>query len=328
MLRFILRRFMWMIPTLIAISIISFVIIQAPPGDFLSIYVSQLTARGEQVDQATIVALRVRYGLDQPIYIQYFKWMWNILHGDLGRSLEWNRPVIKLIAERLPWSLTISFTAFIFVYLVGIPIGTLSATHQYSIRDYIFTLLGFIGLAIPNFLLALILLWVYFVYTGNVAVGLFSPQFLMAPWSFARFLDLLKHLWMPSIVVGTAGTAGLIRVMRANLLDELQKPYVMVARSKGLSETKVLYKYPFRIAINPVISTIGWTLPALVSGELLVSLVLNIPTIAPLFFSSLMHQDMFLASSIVFILSTLTVIGTLISDILLAWVDPRIKESI
>ncbi len=328
MLYFILRRVLWMIPTLIVISIISFVIIQAPPGDFLSTYVSQLRARGEDIDQAGIEALRVRYGVDQPIYIQYYKWMRNILQGNLGRSLEWNKPVSELIAERLPWSLLISFTAFIFVYLVGIPIGTFSATHQYSIRDYIFTLLGFIGLAIPNFLFALILLWIYFVYTGDVAVGLFSPQFLMAPWSFAKFLDLLKHLWMPGIIVGTAGTAGLIRIMRANLLDELQKPYVMVARSKGLSETKVLYKYPFRIAINPVVSTIGWTLPVLVSGELLVSLVLNIPTIAPLFLSSLMSQDMFLAGSIVLILSTLTVIGTLISDILLAWVDPRIRESV
>lgn len=328
MLRFILRRFLWMIPTLIAISIISFVIIQAPPGDFLSVYVSRLEAQGEDIDRSTIEGLRVRYGIGQPIYIQYFKWMRGVLRGDLGQSLEWNRPVGELIAKRLPWSLTISFTAFIFVFLVGIPIGTLSATRQYSIRDYIFTFIGFIGLAIPNFLLALIMLWFYFVYTGNVAIGLFSPQFLMAPWSLARILDLLKHLWMPGIIIGTAGTAGLIRIMRANLLDELQKPYVMVARAKGLTERKVLYKYPFRIAINPVVSTIGWTLPALVSGELLVSLVLNIPTIAPLFLGSLMSQDMFLAGSIVFILSTLTVIGTLISDILLAWVDPRIRESV
>jgi len=214
------------------------------------------------------------------------------------------------------------------VYVVAIPIGTISATHQYSIRDYLFTFIGFIGIAIPNFLFALVLLWFYFVYTGNVAIGLFSSQFQLAPWSLAKFVDLLKHLWMPAIIVGTAGTCGLIRVMRANLLDELQKPYVMVARAKGLSERKLLYKYPFRIAINPIVSTIGWTLPGLVSGELLVSLVLGLPTIAPLFLASLMSQDMFLAGSIIFILSFLTVIGTLISDILLAWVDPRIKESI
>lgn len=328
MLRFILHRLLLMIPTLVAISIISFIIIQAPPGDFLTTYVSMLSAQGEQIDEIQIIALRARYGIDRPMYIQYFKWMWGVLHGDFGQSLTWNRPVKTLIAERLPWSIITSFAAFVIVYLVGIPIGTLSATHQYSIRDYFFTLVGFMGLAIPNFLFALILLWIYFVFTGNVAVGLFSPQFLMVPWSFAKFLDLLKHLWMPAIIIGTAGTAGLIRVMRANLLDELQKPYVMVARSKGLSETKVLYKYPFRIAINPVVSTIGWTLPTLVSGELLVSLVLGLPTIAPIFLSSLMNQDMFLAGSIVLILSTLTVIGTLISDILLVWVDPRIRESV
>ncbi len=328
MLRFILRRFLLMIPTLIAISIVSFVIIQAPPGDFLTTYVAQLNARGETVDEAQIVALRARYGVDQPIYIQYFKWMRGILRGDLGRSMELNKQVSKIVAERLPWSMTISFAAFVFVYLIGIPIGTLSATHQYSIRDYIFTFIGFVGLAIPNFLFALILLWLYFVFTGNVAIGLFSAQYVMAPWSFAKFVDLLNHLWMPGIVVGTAGTAALIRIMRANLLDELQKPYVMVARSKGLSERRVLYKYPFRIAVNPVVSTIGWTLPALVNGELLVSLVLGIPTLAPIFLNALKSQDMFLAGSIVLILSALTVVGTLLSDILLAWVDPRIRESI
>lgn len=323
-----MRRVLLMIPTLIAISIISFVIIQAPPGDFVTSYIAQLVALGEAVDTAQIESLRARYGLGQPVYVQYFKWMWGVLHGDFGRSLYWDKEVSKLIAERLPWTVTISLFAFIFVYVIGIPIGIISATHQYSIRDYFFTLIGFIGLAIPNFLFALILLWLYFVCTGNAAVGLFSLQFQMAPWSLAKFLDLLKHLWMPSLIVGTAGTCGLIRVVRANLLDELQKPYVMVARAKGLTERKVLYKYPFRLAINPVISTIGWTLPELVNGELLTSLVLGMPTIAPIFLSSLLNQDMFLAGSIVFILSFLTVIGTLISDILLAWVDPRIREAV
>lgn len=328
MLRFILRRFLLMIPTLIAVSIISFVIIQAPPGDFLSVYIGQLLAQGESIDLSAVEALNKRWGLGQPLYIQYFKWMRGVLHGDFGYSLQWNQSVSSVIAKRLPWSVTVALAGFVFVYLIGIPIGTISATHQYSIRDYFFTLIGFIGLAIPNFLFALILLYFYFVYTGSVAIGLFSPQYLMAPWSFAKILDLLKHLWMPGIVVGTAGTCGLIRVMRANLLDELQKSYVMVARAKGLTETKMLYKYPFRIAINPVISTIGWTLPALISGELLVSLVLNLPTLAPIFLESLMSQDMFLAGSIVLILSMLTVIGTLISDILLAWVDPRIRGAV
>ena len=328
MIKYIIRRCLLMIPTLIAISIISFVIIQAPPGDYLTTYVARLQAIGQTIDSAEIESLRIRYGLGQPIYVQYLKWMWGLVRGDLGRSMEWNQPVAKLIAQRLPWSMLISLTSLLFVYIIAIPIGTISATHQYSIRDYFFTFIGFIGIAIPNFLFALILLWFYFVYTGNVILGLFSSQFQLAPWSLAKFVDLLKHLWMPAIIIGTAGTCGLIRVMRANLLDELQKPYVMVARAKGLTERKLLYKYPFRIAINPVVSTIGWTLPGLVSGELLVSLVLGIPTIAPLFLQSLLSQDMFLAGSIIFILSFLTVIGTLISDILLAWVDPRIKESI
>ncbi len=328
MLTFIMRRILLMIPTVIIVSVISFVIIQAPPGDYVTAYVAQLEASDEIIDQERIEALRARYGVTQPLYIQYFKWARNILRGDLGMSMQWNQPVSTLIRNRLPWSILISSLAFLFVYAIGIPIGMLSATRQYSIRDYVFTLIGFIGLAIPNFLFALILLWLYFVYTGHAAMGLFSVEFQTAAWSFAKFVDLLKHLWMPGLIVGTAGTASLIRVMRANILDELRKQYVITARAKGLSERKMLYKYPFRVAINPVISTIGWTLPSLVSGELLVSLVLGIPTLAPIFLSSLLMQDMYLAGSIVFILSLLTVIGTLISDILLAWVDPRIRESI
>ena len=328
MLFFILRRILLMIPTLIIISIISFLIIHAPPGDFITTYITQLAAQGQRIDDAYEQAMRARWGFNQPFSVQYLKWMGGVLRGDLGRSMQWNLPVTKLIAERLPWSVMVSFASLLFVYIVGIPIGVLSATHQYSIRDYVFTFIGFIGLAIPNFLFALIMLWIVFISTGNVAVGLFSYEYISASWSFAKFVDLLKHLWIPALIIGTAGTAGLIRGMRANMLDELGKPYVMVARSKGLSESKVIYKYPFRIALNPMMSTIGWTLPALISGELLVSLVMGIPTLAPIFLRSLISQDMFLAGSIVLILSTLTVIGTLISDILLAWVDPRIKESI
>ena len=329
MVRFITRRVFLMIPTLIVITFICFIIIELPPGDFATAYVGQLEAQGQIVNPKMVADLRALYGLDKPWYVHYFIWLRKILfHGDLGRSLIFDQPVSKLILEKLPWSMTISLCSFIFVYVVSIPIGTLSATHQYSIRDYIFTFIGFIGLAIPNFLFALILLWVYFVYTGNANVGLFSPEFIMVPWSFGKFIDLLKHLWMPMLVIGTGGTCGLIRVMRANLLDELQKPYVIVARAKGLSKGRVLYKYPFRVAVNPVISTIGWMLPGLVSGELLVSLVLGIPTLAPLFLKSLISQDMYLAGSIVLILSILTVIGTLISDILLAWLDPRIREAV
>jgi peptide/nickel transport system permease protein len=317
-----------MIPTIIAISMISFMIIELPPGDFVDSYVAELERFGDVVDQSEIEALKIHYGVDEPVHVHYIKWVWGIIRGDLGRSLQWNKPVLTLILERLPWSFIVSFTGLIFVYAIGIPIGTTAATHQYSIRDYFFTFIGFIGLAIPNFLFALIMMWLYFVHTGNAMVGLFSPDYIMAPWSISKFLDLLKHLWMPGLIVGTAGTCGLIRVMRASILDELQKPYVMVARAKGLSERKLLYKYPFRIAINPVISTIGWILPGLISGELLTSIVLGLPTLAPVFLDSLLNKDMFLAGSVVFIFSILTVIGTLVSDILLAWVDPRIREAV
>ncbi|RIK42345.1 MAG: ABC transporter permease [Chloroflexi bacterium] len=328
MLLFIARRILLMIPTLLVVTLISFAIIEAPPGDYLDAYVDNLISSQQHVDPAEIATLRERYGLDAPWYVRYVRWMSGVLRGDLGRSLEWNQPVSKLIGSRLPWSLSISLASFLFSYALAIPIGLYSATHKYSWGDYLFTFIGFIGLAVPNFLLALIILWLYFKGTGKVAVGLFSEEYQMAPWSFAKFLDLLQHIWLPALIVGISGTAGLIRVVRANLLDELGKPYVMVARSKGLSETKVLYKYPFRIAMNPVASTIGWALPALVNGELLASLVLGLPTIAPLFVGALISQDMFLAGSIVLILSVLTVIGTLLSDVILAWLDPRIRGAV
>ena len=325
---FILRRILLMIPTLLAVAVIAFMIIEAPPGDYMDAYVTRLIQAQQAIDPSEIVALRARYGLDDPGYVRYFRWLSNMLQGDMGRSLEWNQPVTKLIGQRLAWSVLISLFSLVLAYGIAIPIGLYSATHQYSLGDYAFTFVGLIGLAVPNFLLALILLWYYFLATGNVALGLFSDEYVVAPWSVAKFLDMLKHMWLPAIIVGLAGTAGLIRTVRANMLDELGRPYVMVARSKGLAENKVITKYPFRIAMNPVVSTIGWTLPALVSGELLVSLVLGLPTIAPLFVGALMSQDMFLAGSIVMILSMLTLIGTLISDILLAWLDPRIRESI
>jgi peptide/nickel transport system permease protein len=328
MLLFIARRILLMIPTLLLVTVVSFAIIEAPPGDFLDSYINQQLSSQQNVDPAEIAALRARYGLDEPWHVRYFRWMGAILRGDLGRSMEWNQPVARLIAQRLPWSITISLASLLFSYVIAIPIGLYSATRQYSIGDYAFTTIGFLGLAIPDFLFALIMLWVYFQATGSVAVGLFSDDYQIAPWSFGKLVDLLKHIWLPAVIVGTSGAAGLIRVMRANLLDELDKQYVMVARAKGLSETKVLYKYPFRIAVNPVVSTIGWTLPTLVNGELLASLVLGMPTIAPLFVGALLSQDMFLAGSIVLILSTLTVIGTLVSDILLAWLDPRIRGAI
>ena len=324
----VLRRLRLMVVTLAAISVLSFLIIQAPPGNYLDTYITQLRMQGDAIDDARIEALEARYGLERPMHVQYLKWIWGVLRGDLGRSMAHNMEVNELIAQRLPASLAISTISLILVYLLGLPIGIYSATRQYSAGDYLFTFIGFMGLAIPNFLFALILLWLIFEATGNAAIGLFSAEYANVPWSVAKLVDLLKHLWMPALIVGTAGTAGLIRVVRASLLDELRKLYVTVARAKGVAERRLLFRYPVRIALNPVISTIGWTLPALVSGELLVSLVMGLPTVAPLFVQALINQDMFLAGSVVMVLSSLTVLGTLISDILLVAIDPRIREAV
>ncbi len=327
MLPFIARRTALMVPVLLAVSLLSFILIQLPPGDYFSYYIEQLYAQGEVIDEALIESMRVQYGVDGPLAVQYLKWLSKIVRGDLGRSLS-GELVIVIVRDRLPWSILITAVSFVFVHVVGIPIGVLSATKQYSIRDYVATFIGFIGLAVPNFLLALVMVWAWFAWTGQVQIGLFSREYAMEPWSPAKIWDLLKHLIIPAVVIGTAGTAGTIRSIRANLLDELQKTYVTVARAKGLSETRVLYKYPFRIAVNPWASTIGWLLPSLVSGEVLVSLVLGFPTLGPILLDALLGQDLFLASSIIMILSTLTVIGTLVSDIVLAWLDPRIRQSV
>lgn len=263
MLIFILRRVLYMLVTLFVITIISFIVIQLPPGDFVTTYVSSMIAQGAVVEQFEVDALRAQWGVGQPIYQQYLSWMNGILHGNLGRSLEWQRPVTTLIKDRLPLSFTISLVSMLFVWAIGLPIGLYSATHQYSLLDYVATFFGFVGLAVPSFLVALLALWIYFQRTGGVIVGLFSPQYLMAPWSFAKFLDMLKHLWIPALITGTGGTAGLIRTIRANMLDELRKPYVQTARAKGVAETQVILKYPFRVAMIPAVSTIGWVLPGL-----------------------------------------------------------------
>ena len=328
MIILILRRVVLAFPTLLFISMVSFAIIQLPPGDFVTTTVSQWIAQGESMNAETEAMLRARYGVDQPVSMQYLKWLRNIIRGDLGVSWAWAKPIGSLVAERLPWSLLVSCVSLLFVYLVAIPIGVLSATRQYTLSDYAFTFVGFIGLAIPNFLFALIFLWLFFLATGNSAVGLFSRQYLSAPWSVGKVFDLLKHLIIPVIIVGTAGTASLIRVMRANLLDELKKQYVIVARAKGLAERKLLFRYPVRMAINPIVSTVGWTLPALVNGELLTSIVLGLPTLAPVLLQSLLTEDLYLAGSIIFILSILTVVGTLLSDLLLVWADPRIRDAV
>jgi len=320
-----MRRFVYMLILLWVLSIVSFIIIQLPPGDFLSSYVIRLARSGQLVDKAQLLSLRKRYGLDLPIYVQYFKWIWNILHGNLGMSFMYNVPVTKLVGERLAFTVTISIFTLIFTYVVAIPIGIYSATHQYSVGDNAFTTIGFIGLATPNFLLALVLMFLFFKCFGLSIGGLFSPEYIWAPWSIGKIIDMLKHFPIPIIVIGTAGTAGLIRVMRGCLLDELQKQYVITARAKGVGERTLLFKYPVRIAVNPIISTIGWMLPLIVSGETITAIVLSLPTTGPLLFDALKSQDMFLAASIVMILGFLTVTGTFLSDILLAWMDPRIR---
>lgn len=325
MLQYIARRVVMMIPTLFLVSVVSFTIIQLPPGDYLTTYVSQLAAMGDLVDESSLQALKDRYGLGQPVYVQYFRWLTNMLQGDFGQSMEWNRPVWGLLWERLPLTFVLSLATLLLTWLIAFPIGVYSAVKQYSVGDYIATFLGFLGLATPDFLLALVLMWVFFAFFNQSVGGLFSPEFANAPWSLAKAWDLAKHLAIPMIVLGASGTASLIRIMRANLLDELHKPYVVTARSKGLSETRLLLKYPVRAALNPFISTAGWYLPSLVSGSTIVAVVLSLPITGPLLLRALLSQDMYLAGSFIFMLSALTIFGTLISDILLAWLDPRIR---
>jgi peptide/nickel transport system permease protein len=326
MLSFIIRRVLYMIPTLFLISIVSFIIIQLPPGDFLTSLVATMASTGESVDRTALVALQNRYGLGQPIYVQYWKWLSAILfRGDFGQSFEWNQPVSSLIWGRLFLTFWLSLATLLFTWLVAFPIGIYAAVRQYSLGDYVATVIGYIGLAIPNFLLALVLMYIAFKYFNQSVGGLFSPEYQDAPWSMGKVLDMLAHLWVPVVIIGTSGTAGLIRIMRANLLDELHKPYVTTARAKGMSERALLLKYPVRMALNPFVSTLGWTLPTLVSGAAIISIVMNIPTAGPLLLNALKSQDMYLAASFIMLLSTLTVVGTLISDILLAWLDPRIR---
>ena len=323
MIWYIARRIIYLIPTLLIISIIAFLVIQLPPGDFLASLISKAE---ETVDQAQVDALRERYGLDEPIYVQYWKWISGIItRGDFGDSFEWNRPVSDLIWERLGLTMIISLFTLAFVWIVSIPIGIYSAVKKYTVGDYLVTIIGFIGLAIPNFLLALVLMYIAFRYFGQSVGGLFSPEYIEADWSLERVLDLLSHLWLPVIILGTAGTAALIRVMRANLLDELSKLYVDAARARGLSELKLLFKYPVRVALNPLVSAMAWVFPALVSGSAITSIVLNLQTTGPLLYRSLQAQDMYLAGSLILLVSVLTIIGTLVSDILLAWLDPRIQ---
>lgn len=355
MLAMILRRILWMVPTLLVISFLSFALIDLPPGDFLTSRLAVLAEQGVDVDPDQIERIRKKYNLDDPYWKRYLKWMNDLSffgfkregHTDylyiqdgsgqkrfnwpqfkksyLGFSPLHNKSVSELIGERLLLTITVSICTLLFTWVVAIPIGIYSAVRQYSITDYFFTLLGFIGLATPPFLLALVLMYIAQEVWGLDASGLFSAEFKTAPWSWAKVVDLLQHIWVPVIVLGLVGTASLIRIMRGNLLDELRKQYVLTARAKGLRPIKLLIKYPVRVAINPIISTVGWLLPFIVSGSIIVAVVLNLPTVGPLLLESLLSQDMYLAGCIVMLLAFLIVIGTLISDILLVIADPRIR---
>ncbi|MCL6547655.1 MAG: ABC transporter permease [Alicyclobacillus sp.] len=326
MLQFILRRLIWVVATFFVTSLVVFAIIQLPPGDFVTSYVQNLAAQGGQIQQDTIEGLRRIYGLGDPLPIQYFKWMRGILtRGDFGIAFELSMPVSKVIWERVWLTVALSLGSVVLTWLIAFAIGIYSAVKQYSFGDYFFTFLGFIGIAVPGFLLALVLMYLQFKYFGRTIGGLFSSAYVNAPWSWAKVADLLKNIWIPVVLLALEGTAVLIRVMRANLLDEMRKPYVVTARAKGLPEWKVLLKYPVRLALNPFVSTVGWTLPQLVSGSTILSVVMNLPTTGPMLLRALLVQDMYLAGAIILILSLLTIIGTLLSDILLAWLDPRIR---
>ena len=323
---FIIRRLLMLIPFLFLISALAFVVIQLPPGSFVDTYKRNLEAQGGVVNQAQLQALEVRYGLDKPLVVQYGLWISNILfRGDFGNSFRYQRPVIDILKERLPRTVIISLVSIVFTWIIAIPLGIIAALKKNSVWDYVLTFLSFIGLSLPAFLLAILLMYVVFANTGWLVTGLYSPEFQDAPWSLAKFADLLKNVWLPLVVLAVTGAAGTIRVLRATLLDELQKPYVITARAKGLPEWRVILKYPVRLAINPMISTIGWLLPAVVGGELVVSKVLNLPTVGPIILGATLAQDMYLAGAFVLLLSMLTLVGTLISDILLAWLDPRIR---
>lgn len=325
MLTYLVRRLLLALLTIWAVSVLSFVIIQLPPGDYITSYIAQMAASGSLVTQEEAENLRRQYGLDQPEWVQYLYWMGKMVRGEFGQSMEWRRPVAEVIGDRLALTMVVSVAAVVFTWLIALPIGIYSAVRQYSIGDYIATFISFIGLAVPNFLLALVLMYFGFAWFGTNIGGLFSEEYIDAPWSIGKVIDLMQHLLLPALILAIGGTATLVRIMRANLLDELRKPYVVTARAKGLPERKLLFKYPVRVAMNPFISTIGYLFPYIVSGSIIVSLVLSLPTVGPLLLKALIAQDMFLAGTIILLIGIMTVIGTLISDLLLIWVDPRIR---
>ena len=325
MLSYIIRRLVYMVVLLVMLSVATFIIIQLPPGDYLTTLVANMRRANVVLSEDALAVLTERYGLGRPLHVQYLTWFGNLLKGDMGESFIWEAPVTEIVGERLALTVTLSISTLIVTYLIAIPIGIYSATHQYSVADYSFTTLGFVGLATPNFLLALILMFLFYKYFGWSVGGLFSPEYQLAPWSLGKVIDLIKHFPIPLLVIGTAGAASLIRIMRATLLDELGKQYVITARAKGVSERSLLFRYPVRVAVNPVVSTIGWLLPETISGATLTAIVLSLPTVGPLLLRALEAQDMYLAGSMVMLLSALGILGTLISDLLLVVVDPRIR---
>jgi len=325
MTRYILQRLALLPLLMVVYSFVIFAIIQAPPGDFLTAYVATLASSGSSLSAEQIAAMRAQYGLDQPFFVQYLLWLQHLVHGDFGLSLEYQRPNAELIGEVLGLTLALALFSFVLTWALAIPAGIYSATHPRSIGDHVLTIVNYVGVATPNFMLALVLMWVAFAYFDISVTGLYSPEYVDAPWSFAKLVDLLAHIWLPALVLGIAGTARLSRIMRANLLDELNKPYVVTARAKGMKEWRLVLRYPVRLAFNPLISTIGWYLPLLFSGSLIVATVMNLPNIGPLLLRALVNQDMYLAGGILLIYSFLTIVGTLLSDVLLALVDPRIR---
>ena len=325
MYQYFLRRICIMGLTLVVISALVFFIIQLPPGDYLTTYIEELKAQGEVVDPKKITFLRSQYGLDQPMTTQYFVWLAGMLQGDFGYSFEYDLPVTDVVGDRMWLSMILNFATVLFVYMMSFPIGVYSATHQYSWGDHGLTFIGFLGLATPNFLLALILLYFANVWFGTSIGGLMEPEFIDQPWTWGKIKSVLAHLWVPVVVIGTSGTAGMIRRLRANLLDELQKQYVITGRAKGLGELRLLIKYPMRMALNPFIADIGSLLPQVVSGSVIVSAVMSLPTTGPMLLSALQSQDMYLAGSFLMFLAVLTVIGMFVSDVLLAMLDPRIR---
>ncbi len=325
MLHYTLRRMLMMLPLLLLISMAIFALVELPPGDAVTTMLHQLELEGREVSEEHIAALRAMYHLDDPLHVRYLRWITGFARGDFGHSIVLNQPVNELVWDRLGYTVVISLLCLLFTWIVALPVGIYSAVRQYSVSDHVFTVFAFLGMATPNFVLAIVLMHFSHEVFGTSIGGLYSVEMEGQPFDMAKFIDLLRHIWIPVVVIGTAGMAGLARTMRANLLDELQKPYVITARAKGLSPIKLILKYPVRIAINPFVSTIGWLLPMLLSGDAIVGVVLNLPTIGPLLLQGVMHQDMHLAGSILMLLSTLTVVGTLISDLLLAAVDPRIR---